>query len=182
MTHTEYRDPNIDHTPWMQWVEENLGRAKNFYVEAIVNLKSITKKTIYKVSDELRFFISKLTVVDFVCVSIILAVMAFASLFLLSGLGLIGYQVFLWMKDGIWPEFSIEVVFNFLFENTSLAQWLSSPESWFGLQKIVEWLLQSIPLSAALIIPSVLIFSGVACISAVAIVFRFYQFKNAKNN
>ena len=31
MTHTEYRDPNIGHTPWMQWVEENLGRAKEFY-------------------------------------------------------------------------------------------------------------------------------------------------------
>ena len=182
MTHTEYRDPNIDHTPWMQWGEENLGRAKIFCVEAIVNLKNITKKTIFKISEELRFFISKLTVVDFVCVSIAVAVMAFASLFLLSGLGLISYQVFLWMKDGIWPEFSIEVVFNFLFENTSLAQWLSSPESWFGLQKIVEWLLQNIPLSAALIIPSVLIFSGMACILAIAIVFRFYQFKNAKNN
>ena len=182
MTHTEYRDPNIDHTSWMQWVEENLDRAKKFYREVIVNLKGITKKTIFKVSEELRFFISKLTVLDFVCVSIILAVIAFASLFLLSGLGLIGYQVFLWMKDGIWPEFSIEVVFNFLFENTSLAQWLSSPESWFGLQKIVEWLLQNIPLSVALIIPSVLILSAVASMLAVAIVFRFYQFKNIENN
>ena len=182
MTHTEYSDPNIDHTSWMQWVEENLDRAKKFYREVIVNLKGITKKTIFKVSEELRFFISKLTVLDFVCVSITVTVMAFASLFLISGLGLIGYQVFLWMKDGIWPEFSIEVVFNFLFENTLLAQWLSNPESWFGLQKIVEWLLQNIPLSAALIIPSVLIFSGMACILAVAIVFRFYQFKNAKNN
>ena len=182
MTHTEYQDPKIDHTSWMQWVEENLDRVKKFYREVIVNLKGITKKTIFKVSEELRFFISKLTVLDFVCVSIILAVMTFASLFLISGLGLIGYQVFFWMKDGIWPEFSIEVVFNFLFENTSLAQLLSSPESWFGLQKIVEWLLQNIPLSAALIIPSVLVFSGMACILAVAIVFRFYQFKNAKNN
>ena len=182
MTHTEYRDPNIDHTPWMQWVEENLGQAKEFYREIVINLKSISKKTIFKASEELRFFISKLTIVDFICVGITVVVMAFASLFLLSGLGLVSYQVFLWMKDGIWPEFPIEVVFNFLFENTLLAQWLSNPESWFGLQKIVEWLLQNITLSAALIIPSVLIFSGIACISAVAIVFRFYQFKNAKNN
>ena len=182
MTHTEYRDPNIDHTSWMQWVEENLGRAKEFYGEVVINLKSITRKTIFKASEELRFFISKLTIVDFLCVGITLAVMAFASLFLLSGLGLISYQVFLWMKDGIWPEFPIEVVFNFLFENTLLAQWLSNPESWFGLQKIVEWLLQNIPLSVALIIPSVLILSAVASMLAVAIVFRFYQFKNIENN
>ena len=181
MTHTEYRDPNIDHTSWMRWVEENLGLAKEFYGEVIVSLKGITKKTIFKASEELRFFISKLTVVDFICVSVTLAAMALTSLFLLSGLGLVSYQVFLWMKDGIWPEFPIEIVFNFLFENTLLAQWLNNPESWFGLQKVVEWLLQNIPLSVALIIPSVLIFSGTACILAVAIAFRFYQFKNSED-
>ena len=180
MTHTEYRDPNVDHTSWMQWVEENLDRAKKFYREVIVNLKGITKKTIFKVSEELRFFVSKLTVLDFVCVSITLAVMAFASLFLVSGLGLIGYQVFLWMKDGIWPEFSIEVVFNFLFENTSLAQWLSNPESWFGLQKITEWLLENIPLSVALIVPSIFTLVGMMCITIAALAFRFYQFKTEK--
>ena len=182
MTHTEYRDPNIDHTSWMQWVEENLGQAKEFYREVVINLKSISKKTIFKASKELRFFISKLTIVDFIYVSITVAVMAFASLFLLSGLGLVSYQVFLWMKDGIWPEFPIEVVFNFLFENTLLAQWLSNPESWFGLQKVVEWLLQNIPLSVALIIPSILILSAMASVLALAIVFRFYQFKNTENN
>ena len=166
----------------MQCVEENLGLAKEFYREVVINLKSISKKTIFKASEELRFFISKLTTLDLFCVSFILAIMAFAFLFLLSGLGLVSYQVFLWMKDGIWPEFPIEVVFNFLFENTLLAQWLSNPESWFGLQKIVEWLLQNIPLSVALIIPSFLILSAVASILAVAIVFRFYQFKNTENN
>ena len=181
MTHTEYRDTNIGHTKWIRWVEENLGRAKEFYEEVIVKLESIIRKTIFKASKELRFFISKLTIVDFVCGGITMAVMAFASLFLLFGLGLVGYQVFLWMKNGIWPEFPIEVVFNFLFENTLIAQWLSNPESWFGLQKVVEWLLHNIPLSIALIIPSVLIFSVMACLSVVAIVFRFYQFKNSEN-
>ena len=106
--------------------------------------------------------------------------MAFASLFLISGLGLVGYQVFLWIKDGVWSEFTVMVVFDFLFENTLAAQWLSNPESWFGLQKVVEWLLQNIPLSVALIIPSVLVFGGMACISVVAIAFRFYQFKNSE--
>jgi len=182
MTHTEYRDPNIDNASWMQWVEDNLSRAKEFYGEVTVNLQNITKKIILKGIEELQFFIARLTVVDFICVSISLGIMAFASLFLLSGFGLVVYQVFLWMKDGIWPELPIEVVFNFLFENTLLAQWLSSPESWYGLQRVVEWLLQNIPLSVALIIPSVLIISGTACISAMAIIFRFYQFKNTETN
>jgi len=181
MTHTEYRDPNVDHMSWMQWIEENLNRAKEFYEEVVINLKSITKKIVFKLSEELQFFISKLTAVDFVCVSIITAIMAFASIFLFSGLGLVCYQVFLWMKNGIWSEFPIGVVFNFLFENTFLAQWLSNPESWFGLQKVVEWLLQNIPLSVALIIPSILVLSGLACILAIAIVFRFYQFKSYEN-
>ena len=46
MTHTEYRDPNIDNASWMQWVEDNLSRAKEFYGEVTVNLQNITKKII----------------------------------------------------------------------------------------------------------------------------------------
>ena len=95
MTHTEYQDPKIDHTSWMQWVEENLGRAKEFYGELVITLKSISQQTIFKASEELRFFISNLTIVDFIFGGITMMVMAFASLFLLSGLGLVGYQVFL---------------------------------------------------------------------------------------
>jgi len=181
MTHTESRNPNIDHTSWIQWIEKNLGQAKEFYGEVIASLKEIIRKTVFILSEELRFFISRLTVIDFLCVSITLAIMAFASLFLTSGLGLVGYQVFLWMKDGVWSEFSIEIAFNFLFENTLLAQWLSNPESWLGLQKVVEWLLQNVPLSVALIIPSVLILTGMALLLTVAIGFRFYQFKVSEN-
>jgi len=84
------------------------------------------------------------------------------------------------MKNGIWSEFPIEIVFNFLFENTLLAQWLSNPESWFGLQKILEWLLESIPLSVALIVPSIFTLVGMMCITIAALAFRFYQFKTEK--
>ena len=180
MTHTKYEDQKIDHTSWTQWINENLDRAKEFYEGAIINLRSIARKTISKVSKELRFFISKLTAVDFFCGSIALGIMVFASLFLISGLGLVGYQVFLWIKDGVWSEFTVMVVFDFLFENTLAAQWLSNPESWFGLQKVVEWLLQNIPLSVALIIPSIMVLGGMACVLIAAIAFRFYQFKTTE--
>ena len=181
MTHTKNEGQKIDHASWMQWVDENLGRAKEFYEEAVINLRSIAKQTISKVIGELRFFISKLTVVDFFCGSMALGIMAFASLFLISGLGLVGYQVFLWIKDGVWSEFAIMVVFDFLFENTLAAQWLSNPESWLGLQKVVDWLLQNIPLSVALIIPSIMVLGGMACMLIMALVFRFYQFKTKES-
>ena len=99
---------------------------------------------------------------------------------MVAGFGLISYQVFLWIKDGVWSEFTVKVVFNFLFEGTPVAQWLSNPESWFGLQKITEWLLENIPLSVALIVPSIFTLVGMTCITIAALAFRFYQFKTEK--
>jgi hypothetical protein len=182
MTHTEYKEPKIDNTSWNRWVEENLGRAKEIYVEAVKNLSSISRLSISRARDESKFFISNLNVVDFIWGFISMAVIGIASLFLLAGVGLVGYQVVLWMQDGVWSEFPIAIVFNFLFEGTVPAQWLTNPESWVGLQKVVEWLLANVPLSAALIIPSLVVISVMACISALALVFRFYQFKKDEKN
>jgi len=181
MTQTKYEDQKADHMSWIQWININLDNAKEFYEEVKINLREITSQIISKVSKELRFFISKLTSVDFFCGSIILGIMAFASLFLALGLGLVGYQVFLWIKDGVWSEFATMEVFNFLFENTLLAQWLDNPESWFGLQKIMEWLLHNIPLSVALIVASIMVLIGMVCVTIVALAFRFYQFKAEKS-
>ena len=181
MTQTKYEDQKADHMSWIQWINMNFDNAKEFYEEAKMHLLEITRQIISKVSKELRFFISKLTSVDFFCGSIVLGIMAFASLFLALGLGLVGYQVFLWIKDGVWSEFATMEVFNFLFENTLLAQWLDTPESWFGLQKIMEWLLHNIPLSVALIVPSIMVLIGMVCVTIVALAFRFYQFKAEKS-
>ena len=181
MTQTKYEDQKADHMSWIQWINISFDNAKEFYEEVKINLREITSQIISKVSKELRFFISKLTTVDFFCGSIILGIMAFASLFLAFGLGLVGYQVFLWIKDGVWSEFATMEVFNFLFENTLLAKWLDNPESWFGLQKIMEWLLQNIPLSVALIVPSIMVLIGMVCVTIVALAFRFYQFKAEKS-
>jgi len=108
-------------------------------------------------------------------------IMAFASLFLTFGLGLVGYQVFLWIKDGVWSEFAIIEVFNFIFKNTLVAQWLDNPESWLGLQKIIEWLLYNIPVSVALIVPSIMVLVGMMCVTVLALTLRFYQFKSKEN-
>ena len=178
MTQTKYEDQKSDHMSWIQWININLDNANEFYQEVKINLREITGQIISKVSKELRFFISKLTTVDFFCGSITLGIMAFASLFLALGLGLVGYQLFLWIKDGVWSEFATMEVFNFLFENTLLAQWLDNPESWLGLQKIIEWLLYNIPISVALIVPSIMVLVGMMCVTVVALTLRFYQFKS----
>jgi hypothetical protein len=181
MARTENDHQKSDHMSWMEWINEALDRANELYKEAIINLGLIARQTISKIIKELRFFISKLTVVDFICGSLTLGVLSLASLFLASGIGLVSYQAFLWIRDGVWSEYTITVVFNFIFKNTVVAQWLSNPESWFGLQKALEWLLQNIPLSVALIIPSITVLCGMILISITGLTFRYYQFKAKKN-
>jgi len=181
MTQTKYEGQKADHMSWIQWINMNFDNAKEFYEEAKMNLLEITSQIVSRVSKELRFFISRLTTVDFFCGSIILGIMAFTSLFLAFGLGLVGYQVFLWIKDGVWSEFAIMEVFNSIFGDTLAAQWLSNPESWLGLQKIIEWLLYNIPISVALIVPSIMVLVGMMCVTVVALTLRFYQFKSKEN-
>ena len=88
MTQTKYEDQKADHMSWIQWININLDNAKEFYEEVKINLREIISQTISRVSKELRFFISKLTSVDFFCGSIILGIMAFPRYFWLWDWGL----------------------------------------------------------------------------------------------
>ena len=181
MAHTENDHQKSDYMSWMESINEALDRANRFYEEAVINLEAIARQTISKIIKELRFFISKLTIVDFFCGSWTLGFLSLASLFLVTGIGLVSYQAFLWIRDGVWSEYTITVVFNYIFENTVVSQWLNNPESWFGLQKTIEWLLENIPLSVALIIPSITVLCGMILISIVGLTFRYYQFKAKEN-
>jgi hypothetical protein len=181
MTQTDYDQQKSDHFSWMQWINAGIGNAKEFYENVKTNLLKITNQLFSKVRNEFFFFISKLTSIDIFFGSITFCIMSLVSLFLASGLGLIGYQLFLWIKNGTWSEFATIEVFNFLFENTLVAQWISKPESWFGLQKIIEWLLKNTPLSVALIVPSIIILVGMICLTFVALTLRYYQFKAQEN-
>ena len=181
MTQADYEQQKSDHFSWMQWINLSIDNAKEFYKDVKTNLRKIINQLFSKASKELFFFISKLTSIDIFFGSITFCIMSLASLFLASGLGLTGYQLFLWIKNGTWSEFAVIEVFNFLFENTLVAQWLSKPESWFGLQKIIEWLLKNTPLSVALIVPSIIILVGMTCLTFIALTFRYYQFKAQEN-
>jgi hypothetical protein len=178
MTYTEFNDPKTDRASWAQCISGTLDQILAFCREAGKEIGTLARKALFRGVEETRFFFSRLTTVDFVCGGLTLTTMFVASLFLLSGLGLVSYQVFLWLKDGIWPEFPVAVAFNFLFENTVLYQWLSNPKSWFGLQKVTEWLLENIPLSLALIVPAVATIGAMICVMVTALAIRYYQFKN----
>ena len=102
---------------------------------------------------------------------------AFGGIIFAVGMGLLTYQVFIWLQSGVWNEYPMLTVFNFIFENTSIQHWLTNPESWIGVQKLFLWFLESIPVSLALIVPGFSITLTAAGIFALALIFRFYQLK-----
>ena len=91
---------------------------------------------------EVKFFLSKTTLVDYIGGGLSAFIGLFSVLILSIGFFLIGYQIGLWLINGVWTEFPLFVVFNFLFENTALHSWISNPESMFGLQRVVAWILE----------------------------------------
>jgi hypothetical protein len=71
-----------------------------------------------------------------------------ASAGVLTGLGILGYQVFTWLKTGAWPAVSLMHGLHYLFPDwDTMWQWISAPRSWLGFHKIVSWLLIHTPLS-----------------------------------
>lgn len=64
----------------------------------------------------------------------------------LSGLGVLGLQVFGYLKIGEWKPVSLFSVVS------PLWPWLNNPQSWFGLNKIVKDALGIMPLSLTLIL------------------------------
>ena len=72
-------------------------------------------------------------------------VRAAGALVALAGIGVIGFQVYYFLWNGTWvPASMLELLPIF---PAKLAAWIRSPDSWFGMQKIVYGLLDAMPLS-----------------------------------
>jgi len=67
-------------------------------------------------------------------------------LFVLAGLGVLGLQVYGYLKTGDWGSISLLGV------ATPYWRWLHSPQGWFGLHKIVTDAMGLMPLSMALVL------------------------------
>jgi hypothetical protein len=76
-------------------------------------------------------------------------------LVILYGFGVFGYQVLLWLQEGVWTSFELRSEWAWLWGVIGLPG--PEPEfSWLGVQRITLWLLGS-PLSLGLIVTGITI-------------------------
>ncbi|MBC8283822.1 MAG: hypothetical protein H8E32_08425 [Nitrospinae bacterium] len=162
---------------WMDRLLHSIETGKQFFIEFLEALKIMSQKGLVQAWKEVRIAASKLSAVDFCLAGMNIAVGLFGSMILLAGIGLLGYQSLLWLQNGVWTEYPLLTIFNFLFENTPLHQWIINPESWIGMQKLILWFLESIPVSIALMVPGFSIAITAAGIFVAALALRFYQLK-----
>lgn len=87
-----------------------------------------------------------------------LVVISFAVALLFS-LGILGWQVFKWMRTGVWIPLPFSKAFEYFGADLSPIYY---PSDWYGLAKIGQWILE-LPLSLcipAIIIASALVVKG----------------------
>lgn len=178
MTQEKMHKDNFDHEHWLKNITDAQEKALSFLGEVWETFRILLDMGVTRIIKEIKFIISKSTPLDYIGGGLSAMIGFLATLILVSGFCLIGYQVVLWLIDGVWTEFPLFIVFNFLFEDTALHSWISNPESMLGLQVVVSWILENTPLSAALIVPGFIFAMTMAGIMGLAVMIRYYQFKN----
>jgi hypothetical protein len=170
----------FNHEEWITRLFQFIETARQFSNAFAQAFKTLFQKGLAEAWKEIRAATKKLSLADFIFAGTLTSIAVFGGMILLAGIGLLSYQSLLWLQSGVWTEYPLLTVFNFLFENTALHQWIVNPESWIGMQKMLLWGLESIPVSLALMVPgfSITIMAGGVLIAA--LVFRFYQFKRMK--
>ncbi|UCD11492.1 MAG: hypothetical protein JSU88_12755 [Nitrospinaceae bacterium] len=181
MKNTIHHPNPYDHHRWIEQLSQFSRQMLLFFDEVKLAALALGKKGLSGLMKETRFFFSKATALDYIGGGLSAAFGFFSTLVVLGGFGLLAYQVLLWLMDGVWTEYPVILVFNALFENTALHQWMNAPESWLGLQKLVHWLLENTPLSLALIVPGLLAAFATAGLMLTATGIRYYQFKNQQH-
>ena len=174
----ENHQTKFNHEDWLEQLYLFMVIVRQFFNELSKALRVLSQKGLFKAWSDFRFALSRLTPQDFIVTALITVTGIFGLMVFMCGLSLFSYQTMLWLQNGTWTEFSLFVVFNFLFENTALHQWILQPESWLGLQKIFTWFLESIPLSIALMIPGISIALFMTATLVLAFIYRFYQLRS----
>lgn len=159
-----------------------LEKARVFFEESFATFTLLLKQACVKLWEETKYLFSKLTPMDYFFGGISFAVLFGASIIFLLGFALIGYQILIWLKNGVWTEFPIMVIFDYVFQGTALHDWLQNPGSWFGLHQVIEWLLENTPLALALIVDGALGILVMLGIITAAIFIRRFQFKRLEKN
>jgi hypothetical protein len=174
----ENHQTKFNHEEWLEQLYKFVETGRQFCKEIFRGLKALSQKGLLETWNDIRSAVSRLTAQDFIVSGLITFAGMFGVMIFMVGLSLFSYQTMLWLQNGVWTEFPLFVVFNFLFENTALQLWMTQPESWMGLQKMFSWFLETVPLSLALMIPGLSIALFMAGTLTVALLYRFYQLKN----
>lgn len=175
-----HQQSQFNHEEWINRLFRFIETTRQFSIAFAQAFKTLFQKGLTEAWKEIGAATKKLSLADFIVAGTLLSVAAFGGLILLAGIGLLSYQSLLWLQSGVWTEYPMLTVFNFLFENTPLHQWIINPESWIGMQKLLLWVLESTPVSLALMVPGFSISLMAGGILIAALVFRFYQFQKMK--
>jgi len=175
-----HQQSQFNHEEWINRLFQFIETARQFSVAFAQTFKVLLQKALSESWKDIKTATKKLSFVDFIFTGTLASIAIFGSMILLAGIGLLSYQSLLWLQSGVWTEYPLLSVFTFLFENTALHQWIINPESWVGLQKLFLWVLESIPISLALMVPGLSITIMACGVLIMALVFRFYQFKKTK--
>ena len=178
MTQEKMHKQNFDHENWLKNMTDTQEGALAFLSEVWETFRILLDMGVTRAIKEIKFIISKSTAIDYIGGGLSALIGFLGAIILIAGVCMTGYQIVLWLIDGVWTEFPLFIVFNFLFENTALHTWIANPESLYGLQVVVSWILENTPLSAALIVPGFILATAMAGIIGLAVMIRYYQFKN----
>ena len=127
---------------------------------------------------ELKFLIKRFTVLDLIFGNLSLLGLVLSFSVFLSGIGILGYQIVVWLQEGVWNALPMMLVFNYFFEDTALGAWMLNPDSWLGLHQVVEWGLTNIPISLVLILDGLALSAGMVVTITLAVMIRRFQFKH----
>jgi hypothetical protein len=180
MNMENHQQSQFNHEEWINRLFQFIETARQFSITFAQAFKTLFQKGLAEAWKEIRAATKKLLLADLIFAGTLTLFAVFGGVILLVGIGLLSYQSLLWLQTGVWTEYPMLTVFNFLFENTPLHQWMVTPESWIGMQKLLLWVLESIPVSLVLMVPGFSITIMASGILIAALVFRFYQFKRMK--
>ncbi len=139
--------------------------------------KAFFENYVLKVKNDSKKVVRKLTFLDYFFGGLSVFIMFVAGLMILTGVGIVSYQSFIWLQDGIWQELPLLSAFNYLLEGTAIHNWVSEPQSWLGLHNVVVWSLENIPLALVIIVDGLAVIFIVAAVMTMGLSLRFYQFK-----
>jgi hypothetical protein len=156
--------------------------ARLFVLDALETCRFVFEKGLTSAYEatrkELKFLFKRFTMLDYVFGNLSMLGLLLSFTIFLSGFGLLGYQIVIWLQDGVWNAMPLMMVFTFLFEGTAFGAWMQNPEAWVGLHQVMEWLLVNTPISLVLIVDGLVLSAGMVATIVFAVMVRRFQFKH----